>query len=157
MFQHANATTSTQRGTVKRARAAVNVVLSSHHLTVTVAVLATLAILNVDLVNVTSMGPGGFTVNPVVDSAHANPTMLGSSATSVMMVTTASLNACVSYAFCIAQSSPHCGERFFYFCFQRIVKVIVSLSSIRSHDICCGYCKTESIIWKIFLNCSSFC
>lgn len=48
----ASATTSIQRGTVKRARAAVNVVSSSLHLTVTVVVLATLAILNVDLVNV---------------------------------------------------------------------------------------------------------
>jgi hypothetical protein len=105
MFQLASATTSTQRGTVKRARATVNVVSSSLHLTVTVAVLATLAILNVDLVNVTSMGPGGFTVNQVVGSVPANPIMLGSSATSVTMVTTTSLNACVSHTLHIGIAS----------------------------------------------------
>lgn len=87
-------TTSTQRGTVRKARAAANAVLNSLHLTATVAVLATLVILNVDLVNVTSMGPGVFTVNLVVGSAPANPIMLGGSATSVMMVTTSSLNVC---------------------------------------------------------------
>lgn len=90
---------------MKRARAAVNVVSNSLHLTVTVAVLATLAILNVDLVTVTPMGPGDFTVNQVVGSAHANPIILGSSATSVMMVTTTSLNACVSHTLHIGIAS----------------------------------------------------
>ena len=82
---------------MRKARAAANAVLNSLHLTATVAVLATLVILNVDLVNVTSMGPGVFTVNLVVGSAPANPIMLGGSATSVMMVTTSSLNVCVSH------------------------------------------------------------
>lgn len=97
MFQLVSATTFTQRGTVRTAQAAANAVLNSLLLTVTVAVLATLATLNVDLVNVTSMGQGAFTVNLVVASAPANPIMLGGSATSVMMGTTTSLSACVSH------------------------------------------------------------
>lgn len=123
---------------MKRARAGVNVVSSSHHLTATVAVLATLAILNVDPVNVISMGPGGFTVNRAADSAHANPIMLENSATSVMMVTTTSLNAYVSHslctgiAICVSPSFPHCGTGFFYFCFQRTIK---SLSSLPVSDL----------------------
>jgi hypothetical protein len=82
---------------VRKAQAAVNATLNSLRLTVAVAVLATSVILNVDLVNVTSMGPGVFTVNLVVGSAPPNPIMLGGSVTSVMMVTTSSLNACVSH------------------------------------------------------------
>ena len=96
LFQHVSVTSSTQRGTVRKAQAAVNAVLNSLHLIVTVAVLATLVTLNVDLVNVISMGPGVFIVNLVVGSAPANPIMLGGSATSVMMATTGSLNASVS-------------------------------------------------------------
>jgi hypothetical protein len=97
LFQHVSATTSTQRGTVRRARAAANAALNSLHLTVTVAVLATLVIPNVDLANVTSMGPGVFTVNLVVGSAPANQIMLGGFAISVTMDTTNSLSASVSH------------------------------------------------------------
>jgi len=96
LFQHVSATTSTRRGTVRRARAAANAALNSLHLTVTVAVSATSVILNVDLANVTSMGPGVFTVNLVVDSAPANRIMLGGSAINVTMDITISLSASVS-------------------------------------------------------------
>jgi len=90
-------TTSTQRGTVRRAQAAANAALNSRHLTVTVAVSATLVIPSVDLANVTSMAPGGFTVNLAVGSAPANRIMVGGFAISVMMDTTISLSASVSH------------------------------------------------------------
>lgn len=97
LFQRVSAITSTQRGTVKRAQVAVNAALNSLHLTVTAAVSATSVIPNVDLANVTSMGPGVFTVNLVVGSAPANRIMVGGFAISVMMDTTISLSASVSY------------------------------------------------------------
>jgi len=97
LLQHVSATSSTQRGTVRKAQASANAVLNSLHLTVTAAVSATSAIPNVDLVNVTSMEPGVFTVNLVVGSAPANPIMLGGFAISVMMDTTISLSASVSH------------------------------------------------------------
>ena len=97
LFQHVSASTSTQRGTVKRAQAAANAALNSLHLTATVAVSATLVIPNVDLANATSMGPGVFTVNLAVGSAPANPIMLEGFAISVMMDTTISLSASVSH------------------------------------------------------------
>lgn len=120
LFQLVNATTFIQLGTVKRGLVVANVVLSSLHLTVTVAVLATLAILNVDLVNVTSMGPGGFTVNLLVGSAPANLIMVGSSVTSAMMVITTSLSACVSHALQVASYCIYLSisEGYFYFYFQ---------------------------------------
>lgn len=125
LFQLVSATTFIQLGTVKRGQVAVNVVLSSLHLTVTVAVLATLAILNVDLVNVTSMGPGGSTVNLLVGSAPANLIMLGSSVTSAMMVTTTFLSACVSHSLKFACSSifPTIKQGYIYFYFQGITAV----------------------------------
>jgi len=96
-FQHVSATTSTQRGTVRKAQAAANAALNSLRPTVTVAVSATSVIQNVDLANVTSMAPGDFTVNPVVVSAPANQIMLGGFAIGVMMDTTISLSALVSH------------------------------------------------------------
>jgi hypothetical protein len=97
LFQRVSATTSTQRGTVRKAQAAANAASNSLHLTVTVAVSATLVILNVDLANVTSMGPGVFTANLAVGSVPANRIMPGGFAISVMMDSTISLSASVSH------------------------------------------------------------
>ena len=128
LFQHVSATTSTQRGTVRKAQAAANAALNSLHLTVTVAVSATSVIPNVDLANVTSMGPGVFTVNLVVGSAPANRIMPGGFAISVMMDTTIFLSACVSHVItnCLVLYLHYYNMvPFFFVYFQRTITVTI--------------------------------